>query len=164
MNQTTVTPETLQTFGADRGIALFGYGLLFASVFLMGFTGVAALIIAYVTRGQASPGVRRHLNAQIGMFWTGLFLAVVAIGLTVAGVWLLVDDVWRASPGAVAEADIWKTVTTHFSLVAKDSRLLILFLGALIALAAHVVWGLAAPAIGFLRLATTDPKGVTAEP
>jgi uncharacterized membrane protein len=159
----TATNTTLQRIGADRGIALFNYALLFASVFLMGLTGLAAVIVAYATRAQASPGVRRHLNAQIGIFWTAVLLTLVAVVLAVVAVVLLITDVWRASPGPEADPDVWKTVTTHFSLVSKDPWLAATALGAAITGVATLLFALVAPAIGFVRLATSNPKGVTAE-
>lgn len=158
-----MTNSVLQRTGADRGIAFAAYGLLAASVFTAGITGVAAVILAYAARGQVSPGVKRHLNAVIGMFWVLLALWVVCIGTGLAAAIREVDDLAHGSAvymsklrilGATIDVSRWRLLPEVLGLVVT----------ALATGVAGVLWSLVAPIIGVIRLATSEPKGVTGEP
>lgn len=157
-----MTNTVLQRTGADRGIAFAAYGLLATSIFTAGLTGVAAVVLAYASRGQVSPAVKRHLNAVIGMFWVALILWVVCIGTGLAAALREVDDLAHGSDvymsklrvlGATIDVSRWRLLPEVLGLVVT----------ALVSGVAGALWSLVAPAIGVIRLATSEPKGVTGQ-
>lgn len=93
----------LQRSGADRGVAMAGYALLFISVFSLGVTGVAAVVLAYAARDQVSPGVRRHLSAQIGLFWAAFALSALAVVAMLGGLGVIVADAAKHHEGWTAQ-------------------------------------------------------------
>jgi uncharacterized membrane protein len=158
-----VTNTVLQRTGADRGIAFAAYGLLAASLFTAGLTAAAGVVLAYASRGQVSPGVRRHLNAMIGMFWVALILWAACIGCAIAAAVIEVDDLARGSNDYLARLNIagmsidvsrWRLVPEVLGLVTTS----------LVTAAVGAVWTLIAPVIGVIRLASQDTKRETGQP
>lgn len=161
----TFTNTALEKSGADRGIALAGYGLLFASVFTFGATGIAAAILAYASRGQVSPGVRRHLDAQITMFWIAFVLFLVSTTTLGAAVLAEINDLAHPPAGLPQgghidvmghRIDLRGLQVTPVVLVLAGTSLLTGLIGALLTLIG--------PTFGFIRLAIVGPRGVTAQP
>lgn len=159
----TVTNTVLKRSGADRTIAFAGYGLLAASVFTAGLTGLAGVILAYVSRSQVSPGVRRHLNAQIGIFWVAFVLFVVSLAAAIAATVIEIDDLRNGSNDYIAglrilawtiDVSAWRLVPEVVGLVVASA--VIGLMGAL--------WTLVGPLIGVIRLATHAGEGVTRNP
>jgi len=155
-----VTNTVLKKSGADRTIAFAGYGLLAASVFTAGLTGLAGVILAYVSRSQVSPGVRRHLNAQIGIFWVALVLFVASLAAGIAATVIEIDDLRNGSGVYLAElrflawsidVSAWRLVPEVVGLVVASA--VVGMMGAL--------WTVIAPLIGVIRLATHAGEGVT---
>jgi uncharacterized membrane protein len=152
----TVTNTVLKRSGADRTIAFAGYGLLAASVFTAGLTGLAGVILAYVSRSQVSPRVRRHLNAQIGIFWVAFVLFVVSLAAGIAATVIEIDDLRNGSNDYIAGLRIlaWTMVPEVVGLVVASA--VIGLMGAL--------WTVVGPLIGVIRLATHAGEGVTRNP
>lgn len=159
----TVTNTVLKRSGADRTIAFAGYGLLAASVFAAGLTGLAGVILAYVSRSQVSPGVRRHLNAQIGIFWVAFVLFVVSLAAAIAATVIEIDDLRNGSNDYIAglrilawtiDVSAWRLVPEVVGLVVASA--VIGLMGAL--------WTIVGPLIGVIRLATHAGEGVTRNP
>jgi uncharacterized membrane protein len=69
-----------------KAAAIVVYILYLAGVFSAHLISPIGVIVAYVTRGGASPWVRTHLDAQIKMFWTVVWWM---IGLALLGLVLL---------------------------------------------------------------------------
>src|SRR5687768_6848331 len=73
-----------------RNLAMFSYGLLFASIFFAGVPALIAAIIAYTQRDEAPPDVRTHYDFQIRIFWVAFALSIAAaacvLGAVVSGV------------------------------------------------------------------------------
>lgn len=158
-----VTNTVLKRTGADRTIAFAGYGLLAASVFTAGLTGLAGVILAYVSRSQVSPGVRRHLNAQIGIFWVALVLFVVSLAAGIAATVIEIDDLRNGSGVYLAELRLlawsidvsaWRLVPQVVGLVTASA--VVGMMGAL--------WTIVGPLIGVIRLASHAGEGVTRNP
>lgn len=158
-----MTNSVLKRSGADRTIAFAGYGLLAASVFTAGLTGLAGVILAYVSRSQVSPGVRRHLNAQIGIFWVAFVLFVVSLAAAIAATVIEIDDLRNGSNDYIAglrilawtiDVSAWRLVPEVVGLVVASA--VIGLMGAL--------WTLVGPLIGVIRLATHAGEGVTRNP
>ncbi len=78
----TPTPSTSAYSGSDEGKvpAFIVYALYIAGVFSAHLISPIGVIVAYVSRGSASPWVRTHLDQQIKMFWT-VFWWMVGLGL-----------------------------------------------------------------------------------
>lgn len=89
----SVTPapqgQTAQPYGhAEDGkvAAVIVYLLYIAGVFSAHLISPIGVIVAYVTRSNASPWVRSHLDQQIKMFWTVFWWIA---GLAIVGTILL---------------------------------------------------------------------------
>ncbi|MBP5979105.1 MAG: DUF4870 domain-containing protein [Halomonas sp.] len=65
----------------DTTMALVVYALYLAS-FVVGFTSVVGVIIAYVYQGKGPAWLDEHYRYQIRTFWIGLLYASVAFLLT----------------------------------------------------------------------------------
>ena len=83
----------------DTTMPMVVYALYLAS-FVVGFTSVIGVVIAYVYRGKGPEWLDEHYRYQIRTFWIGLLYASVATLLTVVligipllialAVWLIV--------------------------------------------------------------------------
>ncbi len=155
-----MTNTVLRESGADRTIAFAGYGLLASSVFTAGLTGLAGVILAYASRSQVSPGVRRHLNAQIGIFWVALVLFLISVATGIAATVIEIDDLRNGSGVYLAKLQFlaWTIDVSAWRLVPQVVGLVIA--SAVIGLAG-VLWTLIGPLIGLMRLATHAGEGVT---
>lgn len=147
----------------DRTLALVNYGLLFASIFFAGIPGLVAVIIAYAQQNEAPARIRSHLKFQIRIFWVafGLSLAASATALTavllaaVDFVQVGVDKTWTnfsldmARLMVITDLEHLRVATPVVGLVV--ATILISFVA--------LVWLIAAPAVGFIRLATDRSIG-----
>ncbi|WP_269530907.1 hypothetical protein [Chitinimonas sp. BJYL2] len=98
-----------------KNLALINYVLLGISLFTALPTGLIAVIIAHVKRGEASGWMRSHYDYLITTFWTAILCAVIAVGLciTIIGIpaaILLVAGAWvwtlyRVIKGAIHLGD-----------------------------------------------------------
>jgi len=83
----------------DTTVAIVVYALYLAS-FVVGFTSIVGVIIAYIYRGNGPAWLDEHYRYQIRTFWIGMlyatvtiFLAFVLIGLPLMlalAVWFIV--------------------------------------------------------------------------
>jgi uncharacterized membrane protein len=83
----------------DATVAIVVYALYLAS-FVVGFTSIVGVIIAYIYRGNGPAWLDEHYRYQIRTFWIGMlyatvtiFLAFVLIGLPLMlalAVWFIV--------------------------------------------------------------------------
>ncbi|MFC7368255.1 DUF4870 family protein [Vreelandella zhaodongensis] len=80
-NTTSEQPSGEQSPHADTTIAMVIYALYLAS-FVVGFTSLIGVIIAYVYRGKGPEWMDEHYRYQIRTFWMGLLYASVATLLT----------------------------------------------------------------------------------
>lgn len=65
----------------DTTMAMVVYALFLAS-FVVGFTGIIGLVIAYIYRGKGPQWLDEHYRYQIRTFWIGLVYGVIAGLLT----------------------------------------------------------------------------------
>lgn len=94
----------------DRTMVLLAWALLLAGIVTF-FAGLAAVVVAYVKRGDASDLWRSHYDGVVRMFWIWLLLTIVGtplillfglgyLVLAVAAIWTAVVGVsglFRAS-------------------------------------------------------------------
>ena len=73
---------------ADTTIVLVVYALLLAG-FVVGFTPLVGVIVAYVYRGKGPAWLDEHYRYQIRTFWIGLLYATIATILTLIGIGLI---------------------------------------------------------------------------
>jgi len=119
----TATPNPHQTpppigggYGAasneeGKVAAVIVYILYIVGVFSANLISPIGVIVAYVTRGSASPWVRTHLDQQIRMFWTVFWWMVflVVAGFVLLPLFGLGILVW------IAAGIIWLIFTIWFA-------------------------------------------------
>lgn len=98
-NETHPQPPAEHHEKADTTMAMVVYGLYLAS-FVLGFTGLVGLVIAYVYKGNGPQWIDEHYRYQIRTFWIGLLygfvsalLAFVMIGIPLmfaVAIWMIV--------------------------------------------------------------------------
>lgn len=64
----------------DRTLPLITYGLMIAT-YAVAFTGIIAVILAYVSRGEASDAVKAHYTFIIRTFWISLIVNLASFVL-----------------------------------------------------------------------------------
>lgn len=150
---------------AERNLALLGYGLLAVSVFFAGVTALVAVIIAYALHDAATEQLSSHFRFQIRIFWIAAACVLLAVvGSVVAAFGALGNFLHQAPP---------TDLVRHVVLWGHDFDLSGLRVTPLVVVAATVavgaallgvIWTIVAPAIGFIRLASSRHIGQTARP
>ncbi len=102
-----------------KAAAIVVYILYLAGVFSAHTLSPIGVIVAYASRGGASPWVRAHLDSQIRMFWTVLFwIAGLALlgwaTLLIFGLGLLV---WLAIAPIAVVLTLWFGVKSVLGLL-----------------------------------------------
>jgi uncharacterized membrane protein len=146
----------------DRTLALINYGLLFASIFFAGIPGLIAVIIAYAQRAEAPARIKSHLSFQIRVFWTAFGLSIVASASALGAFMLAAMDMLEEGPDQT-----WSGVSLDMAhmLAAGDfgqvhpTPIVALAVVALLTSVVTMLWLIAAPAVGFIRLATDRAIG-----
>jgi uncharacterized membrane protein len=144
-----------------HNLAMVNYGLLFASIFFAGLPGLVAATIAYSQRDEAPPAVRSHMNFQIRIFW-------VAFALSLGAGFCLLGAVIRTLGDLVTFGPVrpWsggaRAVYVDMSHLAIDGVAIILVIGAGLFCLLAGLWLVAAPAVGFIRLASQRGIGHSA--
>lgn len=97
--ETHPQPPVQHARETDTTMAMVIYGLYLAS-FVVGFSGVVGLVIAYVYKGNGPQWLDEHYRYQIRTFWIGLLygfvsalLAFLVIGIPLmlaVAVWMIV--------------------------------------------------------------------------
>ncbi|QJQ96142.1 MULTISPECIES: DUF4870 domain-containing protein [Halomonadaceae] len=77
-----------QAKGPDTTMAMVVYGLYLAS-FLVGFTSLIGVVIAYLYRGKGPEWLDEHYRYQIRTFWIGLLYGFISLVLSLFGIGLL---------------------------------------------------------------------------
>ncbi|MET3661693.1 DUF4870 family protein [Aquamicrobium ahrensii] len=91
MSDTNTGPQPRQT---DRWLepgptnALVIY-ILYLLGLVIGISGLAGLVIAYINRGKADAYVESHYTFLIRTFWIGLLYALVSVVLMIVGIGFL---------------------------------------------------------------------------
>lgn len=141
----------------DRNLALLGYGLLFAAVFFAGIPALIAVIIAYSQRGETGAPLRSHYDFQIRIFWVGFVLTMIAAACAIAAVLIGIGEFLEFS--MAGGFDAWDNIVIDMDDVRIDASVVILTVSAIIASLLTAIWLVAAPAFGFIRLASERPIG-----
>lgn len=132
-----------------RNLAMVNYALLFAAAFFAGVPALVAVIIAYVQRESAPPPLRAHHDFQIRIFWVGFLMSVIA-GACALGALLSLG-------GALIEVSQvrgWDHVEVNVSRLTLDGKVIGLAIACVAFSLLTAVWLVAAPAVGFIRLAS----------
>lgn len=145
-----------------RNLALINYGLLFASIFFAGLPALVAVIIAYSQRDEAPSQLRSHHDFQIRIFWVGFALTLLAAASVLGAAIGLVGELVEAS-----RTEGWRNLD---DIRIDVSRLsfggTVVLMGGLAAIFSFLtcLWLAAAPAVGFIRLASERGMGHSAAP
>lgn len=73
---------------ADTTMALVVYALMLAG-FVVGFTPLIGVVIAYVYRGKGPAWLDEHYRYQIRTFWIGLLYGLIVTVLSMIGIGLI---------------------------------------------------------------------------
>lgn len=143
-----------------RSLAMVNYGLLFAAVFFAGVPALIAVIIAYAQRDNTPPAIRSHHDFQIRIFWVAFSLTLAAgvcfLALLMLGLSSLVEF------SQVNGIQGWDTVTLDLSRLTIDGTMIGLIVGGIVLSSLSLIWLVAAPAFGFIRLASERGIGQSA--
>lgn len=93
-NDDTLVAE--QSQAPDTTMAMVVYALFLAS-FVVGFTGIIGLVIAYIYRGKGPQWLDEHYRYQIRTFWIGVVYGLICLVLALIGIGfllMLVLAVW----------------------------------------------------------------------
>jgi uncharacterized membrane protein len=147
----------------SRNLALVNYGLLFASIFFAGVPALIAAVIAYSQRDEAPPEVRTHYDFHIKIFWVAFVMTMAA---AVCFLTAVVTGVGELLAYSRIESFLSPSANVHFDLskFSIDGRIVALTVAALILGFVTCVWLVAAPAVGFIRLASARRIGHSARP
>lgn len=89
--------STDDSLRSNKTLTWIIYGL-YAGSFIVGITGIAAIIMNYVKRGDvAGTYLESHFTWQIRTFWISLIAAIVGLLLMIVAIgWivLVLDTVW----------------------------------------------------------------------
>ena len=107
--------------------------------------------------------MRRHLNAQIGIFWLALVLFVASLAAGIAATVIEIDDLRNGSGVYLAELRFlaWSIDVSAWRLVPQVVGLVIA--SAVVGMVG-AIWTVVGPLIGVIRLATHAGEGVTRRP
>ncbi len=163
MTQATATASPWRQDTLDRTLALVNYGLLFASIFFAGIPGLVAVIIAYAQQDEAPERIRSHLRFQIRIFWVafGLSLLASATALTAALLAAMdflqvgVDKTWTSFSVDLARL----VVLSDLEHLRVATPVVGLIVATVLVSFVALLWLIAAPAVGFIRLATDRSIG-----
>lgn len=159
-----MTIETTTDADGDtaRNLALLNYGLLFAAIFFAGVPALIAVIIAYAQRDAAPPPIRSHHQFQIKIFWVAFAMSLLA-GVCVLGA---VGSALSQFVAFTRDAgwDGLGAIEIDLSRLTVDGRSVALGIAALVLGFLTTVWLIAAPAMGFIRLASARGIGHSARP
>ena len=143
-----------------RSLAMVNYGLLFAAVFFAGVPALIAVIIAYAQRDNTPPAIRSHHDFQIRIFWVAFSLTLAAgvcfLALLMLGLSSLVEF------SQINGIQGWDTVTLDLSRLTIDGTMIGLIVGGIVLSSLSLIWLVAAPAFGFIRLASERGIGQSA--
>jgi uncharacterized membrane protein len=146
----------------SRNLAMVSYGLLFAAIFFAGVPALIAAIIAYTQRDEATPEVRTHYDFQIRIFWIAFAMSIAAgaclLGAVVSGVADLVT--YHRLDSFLGEQD----VHIDLSRISIDGRIIVLTVTGIVLMFLTALWLVSAPAIGFIRLASSKMIGHSPAP
>ncbi len=97
MTDLTTAERAAESLRSNKTLTWVIYGL-YAASFVVGVTGIAAIIMNYVKRGDvAGTYLESHFTWQIRTFWISLIVAVIGLVLMLVLVgWLVLvaDTVW----------------------------------------------------------------------
>ncbi len=149
----TLTDVEARRFEGERVMGMINYGLLFSAIFFVGVPGIVAVVLAYTQRGAAGPAMREHYRFQIQIFWIGFMLGLVA---GICGLWAILDVAGDLRRDGMLQGDV------QLGDLNLTGGVIGLFVASGITLALMTLWSLAAPAIGFIRLATATRPSASA--
>jgi uncharacterized membrane protein len=144
----------------DRNIALAGYALLFAAIFVAGAPALVAVALAYWRRGQAPTAVARHLGGQIRIFWIAFALSLAAGVCGLSAALIAMRDLWIAG----LDFDAWDAVGMDWSSLRVETSAIVLAVLSLALSAVTALWLLAASGLGFARLMGEEDAAAPAPP
>jgi len=138
-----------------RPLAMLNYGLIFVSIFFAGVPALIAVALAYAQRSKSSPLARSHFRFQIGLFWTGFFIALLAGSLVLTGVVMAAAELVGASGRTLADGFQLSDLRIQGDIIA-------LMIGGVLLAATDALMLMAGSAFGFIRLASNRSLGKSA--
>jgi len=156
-----MTSQTSVATGGDtaRNIILVNYALLCASIFFAGIPGLIAVVIAYAQRREAPPALRAHHQFQIRIFWISFVLTLAAgvcgLAALLLGIGALVEFT------RVNGWDGMGPFHIDVSRLSLDGTVMGLSAAAVVFTFLGMLWLVAAPAFGAMRLASEKGIGQT---
>ncbi len=145
-------PSSDRRSAMDRNLALLNYGLLFSSIFFAGIPALIAVIIAYSQRGEAAAAVRSHHDFQIRIFWVAFVLTMAAAACGLGALLIGISEVVQF--GLSQGFHNWEGVVIDLDDIRIDASVIVLVVGAILLSLLTAIWLIAAPAFGFVRLAS----------
>lgn len=146
---------------AERNLALLAYGLLGVSVFFAGTTALVAVIIACWLHDAATEELSRHFRFQTRIFWVGVFFVAAFVVTGVSGGLLFLRDV-MANHGRWQGVDLGRELFEQVNELRYNRLALGLLAASALSAVLGMLWIVVAPAIGFIRLASSKHIGQTA--
>lgn len=150
----SVSPRYSDT---DRNLAMVIYGLMVAAIFFAGVPALIGVIIAYAQRDNVSPALAQHHRFQIRIFWAAFILSLIAGVCALTAAVLSVGDII-----AFSQAGGWDKLFAGEATVADmriDTVAFVLIGVAILLSILTGLWLIAAPAVGFIRLANISKAG-----
>lgn len=146
-----------------HNLAMVNYGLLFASIFFAGLPGLVAVVIAYSQRDDTPSAVRSHMNFQIRIFWVAFGLSLAAGVCVLAAAIIILRDLVNVTAIDRLEAFLGAgALTVDLSRLSIDGAVVGLLVGFVLFSILAATWLVAAPAFGFIRLASQRAIGHSA--
>jgi uncharacterized membrane protein len=158
----TIEAGSLATRDEARHMAMLGYVLLFASIFLAGLTALVAVVIAYSHRGVAPRAIRAHYDYQIRIFWVAFALSLAAALCGLAGLISGLGEIIDVA--AIRGGDRLDTLRIDLTGASIDAHVIGLIVVALALGFLSSLWLSTASAIGFIRLASEEGIGHSRAP
>jgi uncharacterized membrane protein len=140
-----------------KNLAMINYALLFAAVFFAGVPALIAAIIAYSQRDAAPSALRSHHDFQIRIFWVAFGFALAAGASLLGAVINVAGGLFQRTQ--VTGWDGFDTINLDLSHVTLDGTLVGLLVATAVFSLLGGLWLVAAPAVGFIRLASARGIG-----
>jgi uncharacterized membrane protein len=140
-----------------RNLALVNYGLLFAAIFFAGVPALIAVIIAYAQRDAAPPAIRSHHDFQIRIFWAAFVMTMAASACALVAVVSGLGALFEFT--RVNGLHGFDHIEIDLSRLSLDGRVVGCTVAAVLLGVLTMIWLVAAPAFGFIRLASARPIG-----
>lgn len=119
----TSAPSAASSKATDQKVCIVSYCLMLATP-LLWFTPFVALVISYVSRGDADDMVKSHYGNIIGTFWTSFMVTTVAVLLYAILFMFMLSGVGFGSTMLVSAGMLALTIWVYVRMIKGLIRLL----------------------------------------